>query len=408
MLTIKKVGLIWANPYSPNLGVSALTYAALLIFEGIAKQRNLKFEYLLWGAEKSDVSIKLSDNQIVNVQTRPAFWGGDIVRIIKNLIRRPWVMWHYRYLLNLKNQDFLADLGEGDSYADIYGIERFRAFDYVKRKFNRAKPYILLPQTIGPFNSDEAKRNAKISLSCSTAVIARDEQSYDYCKTLEPQTNLYRSIDMAFFLPYEKKVIPSNGKIRIGVNISGLLWEGGYTQNNQFGLKDDYQQVIYEILDFIHSQPEYEVYLIGHVVSQTASKSVEIDEDTHVLKKVKEKYPAFILAPSFKTPIEAKSYISTMDFFAGARMHACIAAISSGVPVLPMSYSRKFNGLFQDTLGYNLMVDLKEQNRGEVLSKFKEGLKNRQKIQHQIARIQANIIDPEKEKMIHLISSLIK
>ena len=40
----------------------------------------------------------------------------------------------------------------------------------------------------------------------------------------------------------------------------------------------------------------------------------------------------------------------------GARMHACIAAFSSGVPVVPMAYSRKFEGLF-GSLGYDRTVD---------------------------------------------------
>jgi len=54
--------------------------------------------------------------------------------------------------------------------------------------------------------------------------------------------------------------------------------------------------------------------------------------------------------------MEAKSFISSMDFFVGARMHACIAAFSSGVPVIPMAYSRKFNGLF-DSLEYSHVLD---------------------------------------------------
>jgi polysaccharide pyruvyl transferase WcaK-like protein len=53
--------------------------------------------------------------------------------------------------------------------------------------------------------------------------------------------------------------------------------------------------------------------------------------------------------------MEAKSYISGMDLFIGARMHATIAAISSGVPVIPFSYSRKFEGLFS-SLGYPYVV----------------------------------------------------
>ena len=39
---------------------------------------------------------------------------------------------------------------------------------------------------------------------------------------------------------------------------------------------------------------------------------------------LKEEFPCAVLAPDFKNPIEAKSYISNMDVFIGARMHSTI------------------------------------------------------------------------------------
>ena len=56
-----------------------------------------------------------------------------------------------------------------------------------------------------------------------------------------------------------------------------------------------------------------------------------------------------------------------MNFFIGSRMHATIAAFSSNVPVFPLAYSRKFNGLFLDTLQYPYMGDLKVQSIREIL-----------------------------------------
>ena len=64
--------------------------------------------------------------------------------------------------------------------------------------------------------------------------------------------------------------------------------------------------------------------------------------------------------------MEAKSHISGMDFFIGSRMHACIAAYSSGVPVFPLGYSRKFTGLFAEKLGYGRGADLAGQRLDEI------------------------------------------
>ncbi len=89
-------------------------------------------------------------------------------------------------------------------------------------------------------------------------------------------------------------------------------------------------------------------------------------------------------------------------------MHACIAAISSGVPVFPMAYSRKFNGLFCDTLQYPLMGDMVKQTDEEIFDNLINAFSDRDIIKDRIKQIQNEIINPEKERMIKLISSSIK
>lgn len=400
-----KVGVIWANLKSPNLGVAALAYSALVIFEEISKHYNVSFEYYLWGGNNQTREIEINSNKII-VKELKYFLGGDKFRYFKDLIRRPWVFMNYRNISTLKKCDILVDTGEGDSYADIYGLERFRNFNYIKTKFyGSIIPYILLPQTIGPFESNEARLNAKISLEKASAVIARDSQSYEFCKAIAPDSNLSKSIDMAFFLPYDSTAFDCRvtNKINIGVNVSGLLWNGGYTKDNQFGLIDDYRHSIIKLLDYLNSIPEFKVHLIGHVIGEPAS----IDEDMHVLTELKKKYPLFKLAPSFHNPIDAKSYISNMDFFTGARMHACIAAISSGIPVMPMAYSRKFNGLFYDTLKYPEIIDLKTDNRDVLFDKFKNALESRNYLKERIMEISSSIINPQKENLIRLLANYI-
>ena len=49
-----------------------------------------------------------------------------------------------------------------------------------------------------------------------------------------------------------------------------------------------------------------------------------------------------------------KAVIGQCDFFIGSRMHACIAALSQGVPCVGVAYSMKFAGVF-DTVGMERM-----------------------------------------------------
>ena len=97
-----------------------------------------------------------------------------------------------------------------------------------------------------------------------------------------------------------------------------------------------------------------------------------------------------------------------MDFFTGARMHACIAAISSGVPVYPMAYSRKFNGLFGETLGYSSLGDLKTMDSDEIFSGLFAAFEKRNELKNEIEQICRRIVEPEKEKMIDKLSEYIE
>ena len=113
------------------------------------------------------------------------------------------------------------------------------------------------------------------------------------------------------------------------------------------------------------------------------------------------------MAPAFLNPIDAKSYISGMDFFMGARMHSTIAAFSSGVPVVPMSYSRKFTGLFNCTLDYDAVVDLKTETSNEIEAFIFQKFSQRQQIKEKIAQRLETIVNPKLEYLKSDVEELI-
>lgn len=109
-----------------------------------------------------------------------------------------------------------------------------------------------------------------------------------------------------------------------------------------------------------------------HLVSHVITDRYAIEDDYRASLSVKSKFPECVLAPKFSSPVEAKSYISNLDFFTGARMHATIAAFSSGVPVVPVAYSRKFSGLY-GTLGYKNLVDGQSDTTQAAIDTILEG-----------------------------------
>ena len=104
-----------------------------------------------------------------------------------------------------------------------------------------------------------------------------------------------------------------------------------------------------------------------------------------------------VVAPFFEDPLEAKNYIAGLDFFLGARMHSCIAAFSSGVPVYPMAYSRKFNGLFAHTLDYTCMGDMVHQSEEEILQGISDAYDHRNQLQQQVSERMKGIVSEKRE-----------
>lgn len=397
-----KLGILWADPYCDNLGVSALAYSTIILFEEISSKTDIEFEYTLWGSRycRRDIIDVGSEGCKIPIRAVRPFFGGDFIDLVKRCLQKPIRLGSLLFMFDFFRFNLLADIGAGDSYSDIYGITRFRSINFTKWwAYKLHKKYILLPQTLGPFTSEEAQIKSKDSMNKADLIFARDKMSYDCAQKMLPNKIVEQTIDVAFFLPYTRMSFDNN-KIKVGVNVSGLLWHGGYTRNNQFSLKSDYQQTMYSVLDYFSSKAEVELHLISHVIGSQDP----VDEDSHVVNELASKYPQVVIAPSFSSPIEAKSYISGLDFFTGARMHACIAAISSGVPVYPLAYSRKFDGLFCDTLGYPDVASLTSMNSNEIVAGVSASFCRRDELKKDIHQITQRVIEPEKEKMVNILT----
>lgn len=332
------VGLCGLTFNSENKGCSALAYA---------------FTDLLLRAAKH-VGVNIIINEISNIKEKDLIINNEALHSINT------IEYHFSDLKSrslvvnaLKKCDLIFDFSEGDSFTDIYGEKRLISNSWLKIKsINLRKKLILGPQTYGPFKKFYNRILASYILKKAYKIYSRDNLSTQFVEKIS-SLSIPTLIDVAFALPYNRyEDNEITEVIKVGINVSGLLWIGGYTNNNQFGLYVDYQEYITSLVNELQKSSLYEIHLIPHVISNS-SKS---EDDYSACLKVKNLFPNVIIAPRFSLPMEAKNYISKMDIFSGARMHATIAAFSSGVPVIPFSYSRKFEGLY-DTLKYPYCIN---------------------------------------------------
>ncbi|MBB3104845.1 polysaccharide pyruvyl transferase WcaK-like protein [Azomonas macrocytogenes] len=293
----------------------------------------------------------------------------------KTLLKSPLKLFN-----TIRSCDAIFDIGEGDSFSDIYGSKRLVKLLLSKGMALSTKvPLILSPQTIGPFKSDWGNKISAAMMKKSTKVFARDHRSFAVLEEMEVPDR-EEVIDLAFHLPFKKHTeVRNSEKLAVGLNISALLHHGGYEGNaNQFGLTVDYVALTERLIQVLDERG-HEIHLVPHVIPEGFP-----EEDDYLLaQKLVEQRPHLKLAPRFRGPIEAKSYISGLDFFVGARMHATIGAFSAGVPVVPLAYSRKFTGLYE-SLKYGHVVDLKVETTESALEKILSKLDGREQLQTEV------------------------
>lgn len=385
-----------------NRGCVALCYCTLYLIDRVLGEGNYNI-YLTDSHERLGVQQIAIEGKTIKYENIMIPHYNTLRGLAKSLVYLKSTL----YALNiLRKADWVMDIGQGDSFTDIYGKERFYDIDFA-HKFSRhfGKSYVILPQTIGPFSNENVLTKAVKTLKNASLVMTRDKASIDYVKQICPsQKNAQEHIDVAFFLPYNKITL-EKGYTHIGLNISALLWNGGYTRNNQFGLTCDYKRINKSIIDYFLQQPNTKVHLIPHVVLR--EKNVE--NDYEVCYNLWREYSStnVVLAPFPLNPIEIKSYIAGLDFFIGARMHATIAAFSSKVPVVPLAYSRKFNGLFVNTLHYSSIADMKKNTDTEIIETIIESFNNREELLKLINKRMDDVVKKHKDTLVKALEAFL-
>lgn len=336
------IGLLGFTTADSNLGCNALTYSFLSILNGLGKE-NLNICFL---CTKNTSNLK-DEFPLLNIKGYE-FSRRDIT---------------FAALRALRKCDVVFDCTFGDNFSDIYDLAFVNQTTSLKEKVLKNNiRLVLAPQTIGPFQNQNIKERAAEILKKSDLIFSRDDFSSQYAQEISSVIPITVT-DLAFALPYYTNMYQFTNQNKVGINISGLLWKGGFSRDNQFHLTVDYQIYIKKLIE-VFKKRHVEVHLIPHVI---ASRELQHDDDYDVCKELAEKNEV-ICAPIFETPIQAKSYISNMDFFVGARMHSTIAAFSSGVPTVPFSYSRKFEGMY-NSFGYTYLIDAKKMDTSEALEK---------------------------------------
>lgn len=333
-----KVGFLGIQCDNPNLGVAALAYAGVHLVHRAAPAGA---EFVLFSDNTADGIARMQES--LDMSERP-------IRALPFRHKHPGKLW--RSIREIADCDVVVDFSGGDSFADIYGLRRlFRLLFHKEIAILCRTPLVLAPQTYGPFTRSWVLPGVRHAVQRAQLVFARDSLSRDWVATITDRP-VHLTTDVAVTLPFSRPQEAADDGVRVAFNVSGLLWAGGYTGDNQFGLRADYREYCNRVVSAL-LEAGHDVELIAHVYSGG-------DEDDYIAcRALQAGQPRATLGPRFATPVEAKTHIALSDVFIGARMHATIAAFTAGLATVPVAYSRKFGGLY-GSLGYRALVDLQE------------------------------------------------
>ncbi len=368
-----KVLLLGASLSTRNMGVGALASGAVRC---IKKRYPASDIFLLdYGKEEATYNLCFDGRnvlvQLVNLRfSKNIFLRNHVLmlvflalamRMIPSKGFKDAVLRRNPHLLRVFEADIAFSIAGGDSFSDIYGFERLLYVTLPQALVIAArKRLVLLPQTLGPFKGGLARALARFIMDRAEAVYSRDYSSMVEAREIlglrGPSDKVMFGYDLGFLLepskPSELKLDSWPGEIAVGpvvgLNVSGLLYIGGYTRRNMFGLKLDYKVLVTEIIDFLISKKGVSVILIPHVFGGKRNEESDSNACEALYRELRGKYRErlFLLRGEYDTQ-EIKYVIGRTDLFIGSRMHACIAALSQCVPAVPLSYSRKFMGVME-------------------------------------------------------------
>ena len=271
----------------------------------------------------------------------------------------------------LYDADFIGDIHGGDSFSDIYGLQRFimgTLPDIIILLLG--KRLILLPQTYGPYTSFLSQKIVRHIFKRAACIISRDKEGVEVVKKVigaeHKEININFCPDVAFLLDaarpgeidIEPNIINNTNLPLIGLNVNGLLYNGGYTRDNMFGLKYDYKDFAHKLVKRLMKDTDARILIIPHTFASDGHVESDPAACRDIFGSIDDAYKNRVhLVMGEHDQYAIKGIIGLCDFFIGSRMHACIAALSQGIPTVGVAYSRKFAGVFESVNCGNMVSD---------------------------------------------------
>lgn len=251
---------------------------------------------------------------------------------------------------HLAECDLLLSIG-GDNYSLDYDLGSLAYFVSVaEAMLELGKPALLWGASAGPFSRLPAvERQMARHLQRLSAVTVRETHSHQYLRGLGLGDNLHLVADSAFVLRPQPMALegfwPAHTEGVLALNLSPLV-DG---VRKRAGAKTELLDEAARFVRGVVADTGLGVLLLPHVAPLDGSA---FNNDEHYLAQLQQRLSDLGArvrsAPGGLNACQLKYILSQCRFLIGARTHATVGALSSGVPTVSIAYSVKARGINLD------------------------------------------------------------
>ena len=252
-------------------------------------------------------------------------------------------------------------------------------------------PFLLCAQSIGPFRL--TRPLARFLLRRAAGITVRERVSRDYLISLGLEATLIeQTADLAFLLepaPAERareimvdEGVPLDATCLIGLSVSRLI-EARYRKLNPRARSRDFAALMAAVIDELAEREGAIVVLVPHVTGPSTAK-----DDRRIGREIRELVSRPDVLRSLEgdyRPEELKAVIAQCRAFVGARMHANMAALASGLPTVALAYSHKTHGIMAACGLSDLVLPIERLEEDTLLSLIRTALARRDTVKTELA-----------------------